>query len=215
MDEDGAANIYSSNVVSPNDVIDNIDDGLQDSHDDELERRGDTKNNTKRNQEGSSSKICRDHCSYIYINIWPATRAVGGEEVNLRGFTLKMEEPRNQDKNFDNQGPTQEVQGDSREAVFSQECHQEPNAKEDHDVDILEHRIGVSYFGTSNFNTVYTFLRSIRVISGEKCEEQHNDGLHDDDGEDVPAGLHGLWSVSSHGDAGDIICMAVSRLEKQ
>ena len=84
MDKDGAANINSSNVLSSNDVINNIDDSLHDSHDDELERRCDTENNTKRNQEGSSRKICRNHSSYIYINIWPATRgAVGGEKVNL------------------------------------------------------------------------------------------------------------------------------------
>ena len=93
-----------------------------------------------------------------------------------------MEEPRNQDENLDDQSRTQEDQRDSREAVFSQEGHQEPNTKEDHDVDILEHwkyyifrrladrlfnltRISVSYLGTSSFHTVGTFLCSFRVIS--------------------------------------------------
>ena len=78
--------------------------------------------------------------------------------------------------------------------------------------------ISVPYLVTSSFYTVGTFLCSFRVISatfgfiphhntflslitpGEKCEEQHNNGLHDDDGEDVTTGPHGLWSVSSHGD---------------
>ena len=155
MNKNSVTSINSSDDISANYLIDNKDKDLKESHENKLERGCHTKNNSKRNQDCCSCKVCRNQCDHINFNKWPAFCAVARKILNLKMkkkievkfhkfsyigcLTLEMEESKYQGEKFNCKGRTEKIKGDGWEPIFLQESHQESKTNENHHMHVLKY----------------------------------------------------------------------------
>jgi len=128
-----------------------------------------------------------------------------------------------QERPLDGEHSQQHVQGDRRQAVPLQEGHQESEANEDHDMDILEHWVYVGYHSVSLFLAIHacgllpmvmvmamvsttimpmchelTSVGCMWIIPSEEAKEDDEDELESDHDWDVERGAPQAGAQPAH-----------------
>ena len=83
VDKDGASGIEGTNVVSTDHLVDNEDDDLEGGHDSQLERCGDSQDDTKTGEDGGGGEVSREKSTKVHANIWPPGGEAGVLEQSL------------------------------------------------------------------------------------------------------------------------------------
>ena len=88
MDKYCVTSIYSTKVITSNDLIDNEDYCLKDCHDYQLSWSGHSQHHSEWNKDGCRGKVCWYQSIDIDINVWPATITVLRTKRNCCQFAI-------------------------------------------------------------------------------------------------------------------------------
>ena len=88
MDKYCVTSIYSTKVITSNDLIDNEDYCLKDCHDYQLSWSGHSQHHSEWNKDGCRGKVCWYQSIDIDINVWPTTITVLRTKRNCCQFAI-------------------------------------------------------------------------------------------------------------------------------